>query len=71
MIIIFSGMNIRKKKIKNCKFINFGSLKSHIVLERFQSWKLMKKQFSKVKNIILISSFGDLNINFDKNSSLI
>ena len=56
----------KKKKIKNCKFINFGSLKSHIVLERFQSWKLMKKQFSKVKNIILISSFGDLNINFDK-----
>lgn len=55
-----------KKNVKKCKFINFGSLKSHIMLEKLNNWKILNKQFSKIKNLILISSFGDININFEK-----
>lgn len=55
-----------KKNIKKCKFINFGSLKSHIMLEKLNNWKILNRQFSKVKNLILISTFGNININFEK-----
>ena len=55
-----------KKNLKKCKFIDFGSLKSHIVLDKLNKWKILNKQFSKVKNLILISSFGDININLEK-----
>ncbi len=57
---------MNKKSLKNCKLVNFGSLKSHIVLEKYKKWSLINKDYSKVKNIILISSFGPLNLNLEK-----
>ena len=49
-----------KNKIKNCKFINFGSLKSYIVLERRKKWNYLEKKFKKNKNLVLISSYGNI-----------
>ena len=50
----------QKNKIKNCKFINFGSLKSYIVLERGKKWNYLVKKFKKNKNLVLISSYGSI-----------
>ena len=54
-----------KNKIKNCKFINFGSLKSYVVLERQKKWNYLRKKFKKNKNLVLISLYGGHNSDFE------
>ena len=49
-----------KNKITNCEFINFGALKSYIVLEREKKWNCLNDEFKKSKRIILISSIGEI-----------
>ena len=55
-----------KNKITNCEFINFGALKSYIVLEREKKWSCLNNEFKKSKRIILISSIGEISFDFEK-----
>jgi len=62
----FQWNDFGNKKNINAKVVNFGSLKSYVVLEKYKKWKLIDKNFTKSKSLILISSFGPINANLDK-----
>ena len=53
---------ISKKK----NLIKFGALKSYIILEKYKKWHYLKKNFTKSKTLVLISTFAKYNQNFDK-----